>query len=162
MIKIKLFSFLIFLAVLLSCSSTTDQNVMGLPVLVKEGFISNNEYEIVCMGYPKEGLTGPQREESAKRAAILNAYYFSNERFGAFVSPDKDGRIANMTVRDEYCELRYIIKKDNLKNLKKANDSRKAEEAKKADEAKKLEEARKAEEAKKADEPKEIDEATKE
>ena len=122
MCKIKLLTFLIFLAVFFSCSTGTDMNVTSLPVLVKEGFIGNNEYEIVCNGYPKEGLTGPQREESAKRAAILNAYYFSNERFGEAVRPDQDGRIAKVTMYDGYCEIQYIIKKSNLKNLKKINE----------------------------------------
>ena len=130
MCKIKLLTLLIFLAVFFSCSTGTDMDVTSKPVLVKEGFISNNEYEIVCNGYPKEGLTGPQREESAKRAAILNAYYFSTERFGETVRPDQDGRIVKVTMYGEYCEIQYIIKKSNLKNLKKINDKAKEEKAK--------------------------------
>jgi hypothetical protein len=118
--KIKLLP--LFFAVLLSCSSPPDMDmtVKALPALVKEGFINNNEYEIVCLGYPKEGLTGVQSEESARRAAILNAYYFANERFSESVSPDKDGRVEKVTMYNGYCEIIYIIKKDNLKNLKKA------------------------------------------
>ena len=117
--KIKLVLF-IFLAAILSCStSAPDMEVKALPSLIKEGFINNNEYEIICIGYPKEGLTGVQSEESAKRAAILNAYYFANERFGESVSPDRDGRVDKVTIYSGYCELRYIIKKNNLKNLKK-------------------------------------------
>ena len=128
--KIRILPLFIFLAVFFSCSTGTDMDVTSKPVLVKEGFLSNNEYEIVCNGYPKEGLTSPQREESAKRAAILNAYYFSNERFGEAVRPDQDGRIAKLTMYDGYCEIQYIIKKSNLKNLKKINDKAKEEKAK--------------------------------
>jgi hypothetical protein len=117
--KIKLLPLFIFLAAFLSCSTSPDMNVMSLPTLISEGFISDTEYEIVCLGYPKEGLTGVSRDESAKRAALLNAYYFLNERFGNEVSPDRDGKAKKVTMHDGYCELRYVIKKDNLKNLKK-------------------------------------------
>ena len=120
--KVKILPFFVFLAIFLSCSTGPDMNVTALPSLIKEGFISNNEYEIVCMGYPKEGLTGAPREESAKRAAILSAYYFANERFGDTISPDQDGRIDNLTMYEGYCEIRYIIQKSNLKNLQKRNE----------------------------------------
>ncbi|MCL1834068.1 MAG: hypothetical protein FWG49_06150 [Leptospirales bacterium] len=128
--KIKLFPFFIFLAAILSCSTGPDMKVQSKPSLVKEGFISNNEYEIVCLGYPKEGLSGIQGEESAKRAALLNAYYFANDRFGELISPDRDGKTAKLTMHEGYCELIYIITKNNLKNLKKQADQKKELERK--------------------------------
>jgi len=124
--KLKLLPFFISLAVLITCSaSTPEMSVMSLPSLVSEGFISDTEYEIVCLGYPKQGLTGVSREESAKRAALLSAYYFANERFGSAVSPDRDGRTEKITMYDGYCEITYIITKSNLKNLKKQTEPKK-------------------------------------
>ena len=125
--KIRILSMLITLAVSSSCSASMnpEMNVMSSSSLVSERFISDTEYEIVCLGYPKEGLTGVQREESAKRAALLSAYYFANNRFGNTINPDRDGRTEKITMYDGYCEIRYVIKKSNLKNLKKIAEQRK-------------------------------------
>ena len=119
--KIKLLQLFIFisLAASVSCSTAPDMNVKASHALVSERFISDTEYEIVCLGYPKDDLTGVQREESAKLAARLNAYYFINERFGDSVSPDRDGRTEKITMYDGYCEIKYVVKKANLKKLKK-------------------------------------------
>lgn len=86
----------------------------------KEGFISDSEYELVCTGYPKPGLTGVQKTESAKRAALLNAYYLIQQKFDDSVLPDRDGRIKTFTMFEDHGEMAYIVTKDNLKNrLKK-------------------------------------------
>jgi hypothetical protein len=104
----------------IACTSGEIQNVQNIPTLVKEGFISPNEYEIVCIGFAKEGLTGTQKNESAKRAAILNAYYYTGTRFNETVIPDKDGTIKKMEVTDTHATIYYVISKSNLKSrLKK-------------------------------------------
>ena len=100
----------------ISCFKNDVKNVQNIPTLVKEGFISNNEYEIVCIGFPKEGLQGIQKEESAKRAAILNAYYYAGTRFDDTVKPDVDGKVKKIVVSDEYATIYYIISKKNLKS----------------------------------------------
>ncbi len=111
---------IISLFIMISCSSDPDITVQALPGLISEGFISDTEYEIVCIGYPKEGLTGVQKEESAKRAALLSAYYFTKNKFDDTVNPDQDGKAQKFTVYDDRAELKYVITKSNLKKrLKK-------------------------------------------
>lgn len=104
---------------IVSCSNDI-KNVQSIPTLVKEGFIGDNEYQIVCLGFPKEGLTGIQKDESAKRAAILNAYYYTKARFDETVAPDMDGKVEKMELSDSYATVYYVISKSNLKSrLKK-------------------------------------------
>lgn len=112
--NIKLIIMVVSLLIIASCSSD-NMNVKSIPALIKEGFISDTEYEIVCLGFPKAGLTGFPKEESAKRAALLNAYYFTKNKFDDTVIPDKDGEIADFKMVDDHGELRYIITKSNLK-----------------------------------------------
>lgn len=111
----KLTVLLIPLLVVTSCFVDKGINVQSIPNLVKEGFISDTEYEIVCLGLPKAGLHGVQKEESAKRAALLNAYYYSKNRFDNTVNPDQDGKIDKFVMFEDHGELRYIITKSNLK-----------------------------------------------
>ncbi len=101
---------------LVSCEKESINNVQGIPTLVKEGFIGDNEYEFVCIGFPKEGLTGLQKDESAKRAAILNAYYYIGTRFDETVIPDRDGTVKKIEVSNEYAKVYYVISKSNLKS----------------------------------------------
>lgn len=118
--NLSLFAMIISMLIILSCSGDPVNNVKSTPYLISERFISDTEYEIVCVGLPKEGLKGVQKEESAKRAALLNAYYFSKNRFDETVNPDHDGKAEKFTVYEDRAELKYIIKKSNLKNrLKK-------------------------------------------
>ena len=118
--QISLFMIACSSLMIISCSGEPGMNVKSVPSLISEKFISDNEYEIVCLGYPKEGLRGVQKEESAKRAALLNAYYFSKNRFDETVSPDQDGKMVKLTMFDDHAELKYVISKSNLKNrLKK-------------------------------------------
>ena len=107
---------LIFLSIFFySCSTNNGMNVKSMPSLITEKFLNDTEYEIVCIGYPKDGLTGIQKEESAKRAALLNAYFYSKNRFDDTVNPDQDGRTQKLTMFEDYAEITYIIKKTNLK-----------------------------------------------
>lgn len=101
---------------LVSCTGDDIKNVQNIPTLVKEGFIGDNEYEIVCIGFPKEGLTGLQKDESAKRAALLNAYYYTETRFDNTIAPDRDGTVKKMELSDAYAKVYYVISKSNLKS----------------------------------------------
>jgi len=116
----NLFLIILSLFIISSCSTGSDNNVKSIPTLISEKFISDTEYEIVCIGLPKEGLEGLQKEESAKRAALLSAYYYSKNRFDDTVKPDMDGRAKEFKMFDDHAELKYIITKSNLKKrLKK-------------------------------------------
>lgn len=102
------------------CSSGPNVNVQSLPSLISEDFISNDTYEVVCRGYPREGLSGAQKEESAKRAALLNAYYFVQSRFDSTVLPDRDGTVVKYEVQEDFAVIYYRVhKKDIKKRLKK-------------------------------------------
>jgi len=117
--KILMLILAISVAQIISCSNDV-KSVQSIPTLVKEGFISANEYQIVCLGFPKEGLTGIQKDESAKRAALLNAYYYTKARFDETVAPDMDGKVEKMEMSDSYATVYYVISKSNLKSrLKK-------------------------------------------
>ena len=119
--NIKSFILIVSLLFIASCSGSKI-SVSSTPNLIIEGFISDTEYEIVCLGIPKSGLSGIQKEESAKRAALLNAYYYVKNRFDETVSPDMDGKISKFVMHDDHGELSYIIKKSNLKKrVKKQN-----------------------------------------
>lgn len=102
----------------LSCFNDI-KNVQNIPTLVKEGFITDNEYEIVCIGFPKEGLTGIQKDESSKRAALLNAYYYTGARFDETVKPDMDGKVTKMELSETHATVHYVISKSNLKSRMK-------------------------------------------
>jgi len=111
---LSLFVFTIF-----SCSSGNDINVQSMPSLISEGFISDDTYEVICRGFPKEGLEGVQKEESGKRAALLNAYYFIQARFDSSVVPDRDGTVYKYDVQDDFVIVHYRIKKQELKKRQK-------------------------------------------
>jgi hypothetical protein len=106
---------MLFLLLLIVSCSGGNMNVNSTPNLIKEGFISDTEYEIVCLGIPKTGLSGIQKEESAKRAALLSAYFYVKNRFDDSVIPDKDGKVSKFVMHDDHGELSYIVKKPGLK-----------------------------------------------
>ncbi len=112
----SLFLTALIICILLSCSSGDDMSVQSPPSLISEDFISDDTYEIVCRGFPKQGLSGVQKEESAKRAALLNAYYFVQARFDNTVKPDTDGSVVRYEVQDDFVVVYYRLTKKNLKN----------------------------------------------
>ncbi|NLV69236.1 MAG: hypothetical protein GXY14_16345 [Spirochaetes bacterium] len=119
----KILSILIVIVTgaILSCSSSDELEVQSLPSLISEEFVSDNTYEVVCRGFPKQGLDGFQKNESAKRAALLNAYYFVRARFDDSIQPDRDGTVVKYDVMDEFAIVQYRIKKSNLKRYVKKN-----------------------------------------
>lgn len=101
--------------IITGCSSSPDGLVSSVPSLIKEGFTSDTEYEIICRGYPKEGLQGIKKDESGKRAALLNAYYFAQKKFDDSVIPDKDGKAERFVLNQDHAIVYYTIKKSNLR-----------------------------------------------
>lgn len=102
--------------IIAGCSSSPDNMVSSVPSLIKEGFTSDTEYEIICRGFPKEGLQGVLKDEAGKRAALLNAYYFAKIKFDDSVMPDKDGRAERFVLNQDHAIVYYTIKKSNLRN----------------------------------------------
>ncbi len=84
-------------------------------VLIRKGFVDDNSYRIVCRGYPQQGLEGTQKAESAKRGALLNAYYFVKIVFDDSVAPDRDGRAEKFEILEDYAVVYYLIAKKGLK-----------------------------------------------
>lgn len=113
--NINLAAVIVSMLIFAACSGDTVKSVQSVPNLISEKFISDTEYEIICIGIPKEGLSGVQKEESAKRAALLNVYYYSKNRFDDTVRPDVDGKVTKFTMYEDHAEIKYIISKSNLK-----------------------------------------------
>jgi len=114
----KIISLIVVSLLLLTaaCSSKPEGMVSSVPSLIKEGFTSNTEYEIICRGFPKEGLEGVQKDESAKRAALLNAYYFTRLKFDDTVIPDRDGKAERFVINQDHAVVYYTISKPDLKS----------------------------------------------
>jgi hypothetical protein len=87
--------------------------------LISKGFIDDNSYRVVCRGFPEEGLTGVERTESAKRAALLSAYAFIQAEFVDKVAPDRDGRAEKFEVGSDSTVVYYVVSKRGLKKLRR-------------------------------------------
>ncbi len=111
----KIFFIMLSLSIL-SCSAQEPILLQSKPpALISADFISNDEYRIVCYGYPKPDLTGVARRASAERAAKMNAHYFVRQRFDSSVNPGTDGTVKKITSHEDYAIIHYIVKKKNLK-----------------------------------------------
>ena len=113
--KIFILPVIAVVLIITGCSSSSEGLVSSVPSLIKEGFTSDTEYEIICRGYPKEGLQGVMKDESGKRAALLNAYYFAGKKFDDSVAPDKDGKAERFVLNQDHAIVYYRIKKSNLR-----------------------------------------------
>lgn len=113
--KIQALFFITLFILVTGCSSKPDGTVSSVPSLIREGFKSDTEYEIICRGFPKEGLEGIQKDESAKRAALLNAYYFARLKFDDSVIPDRDGKAERFVLNQDHAIVYYTIQKSDLK-----------------------------------------------
>lgn len=89
---------------------TTDE------VLIKKTFRDDDTWLIIVRGFPNKDLEGIARLESAKRAALLNAYYFARLNFDDTIAPDRDGTVVQWEVSRICAVVHYIIKKPGLKN----------------------------------------------
>jgi hypothetical protein len=87
----------------------------GDEILIKKWFRNNNTFVIVCKGYPKEGLTGDARVESAKEAALINAQFISRALFNESVDIFKYGTIEKYSIYNDYVVVYYVIEMNNLR-----------------------------------------------
>ncbi len=118
--KLKLFAVVSLMLAIASCSVDPGMKVKSMPVIISEGFTSETEYEVVCIGYPKDGLTGLQKELTAKEAAVINAQYYLKNKFDDTIRPEMDGDVADFKMVDDHAQIKYVLKKSDLKKrLKK-------------------------------------------
>lgn len=117
----KIGAALAVLAVLAAVVSCDRKGGMTEPArreaLVSKGFIDDNTYGIVCRGYPADGTAGVQKTESAKRAALLGAYYVAQEVFTGAVAPDRDGATKKIEYLEDHVVLHYVIAKRGLRQM---------------------------------------------
>lgn len=106
------------LAAVVSCDRKGGMNEQARrEALVSKGFIDDSTYGIVCRGYPAEGTSGVQKIESAKRAALLGAYYVAQEIFTGAVAPDRDGATRKIEYLEDHVVLHYVIVKRGLRQM---------------------------------------------
>lgn len=127
----KIIHFLVLIVMLSSCvkedkDAKKEPNVTDLPglsenvkkdVVVKTYFKDKNTFIIECKGFPKEGLEGKARVESAKEAALINAQLCSRDLFDESVDVIRNGEIHKYTVEDDYVIIEYAIIKKGLNKL---------------------------------------------
>jgi hypothetical protein len=99
------------------CDGPAVKSGVQREALISKGFIDDNAYRVVCRGYPQKGLTGVQQDESAKRAALLSAYYFIKRDFTDAVRPDKDGSAEKFDVVEDHVVVHYVVRKKGLKKM---------------------------------------------
>jgi hypothetical protein len=108
-------SLLVISAMMLVLGCVKDGDGTDRTVLISKRFTSSTTYSLVCKGFPKDELTGPARMESAKRAALLNVYYYVQQIFNDTVAPDRDGRVEKYEAGDDYATVYYEIAKPGLR-----------------------------------------------
>lgn len=123
--KIILSMLLILLPSLFSTNSNKPSDPAGLTdlsyaeekkdMIVKKFFLNSSTFVIVCKGWPKESLSGVERTESAKEAALMNAQFSSRDLFDSTVDVIKNGDAEKYEIFDGYVTVRYVIKKSQLK-----------------------------------------------
>jgi hypothetical protein len=94
-------------------------------ILIRKGFKSQNAYLIVCKGFPKEGVEGISRRETAKEAALINAQMIARDVFNETVDPVRNGIAKKFVVYDDYAIVYYEITKSNLKKRLRKSTKRK-------------------------------------
>jgi hypothetical protein len=99
------------------CDGPAVKSGVQREALISKGFIDDNAYRVVCRGYPQEGLAGVQQAESAKRAALLSAYYFIKRDFTDAVRPDKDGSAEKFDLQEDHAVVYYMVRKKGLKKM---------------------------------------------
>ena len=99
----------------LFCASGGERDI-----LISRGFSGGDAYLIVCKGFPKEGVEGFRRGETAKDAALMNAQFIARDIFNDTVDPVRNGSVQKFTVYDDHAVVHYEIRKKGLRgSLKK-------------------------------------------
>lgn len=86
-------------------------------VIEKEWFEDDNTYVILCKGYPKEGISGKARIETAKEAALINAQFYAKNIFDDTVNVITNGTIKNFKIYEDHVIIHYVIEHKNLRRL---------------------------------------------
>ncbi len=90
----------------------------GGPLVYKK-FKDDHTLLIACRGNVKEGTIGVARFESAKRAALMNIYYFIRKDFGDSIDPRRDGSVKGVEFSGDAAVVHYVIKKKNIRSREK-------------------------------------------
>lgn len=101
------------------CFSDGIKDVRSMPGFISEEFTSDDTYMIVCRGYPKPGLTGLSKKESAQEGALLTAHAFIIYKFEDTVKPDVDGEVIKYIIEDDAAVIYFQIRKKNIKKYLK-------------------------------------------
>lgn len=112
-----IFAIIILALVLTGCDQPTVTGSGPRESLISKGFVDDSTYRVVCRGYPLEGLTGAQKLESSKRAALLNAYYVIQGVFNDSVAPDRDGKTEKIEYMRDHAVLYYTVRKKGLRRM---------------------------------------------
>jgi hypothetical protein len=86
-------------------------------VIEKKWFKDDSTFIIICRGWPKEGLMGAAKLDSAKEAALINAQFSSRDLFDKSVDVVKNGNIVKYNVYDDYVTVEYSITKTGLRKF---------------------------------------------
>lgn len=84
-------------------------------VVISKGFQGRNAYLIVCKGYPKQGVDGLRRRETAKEAALMNAQFIARDIFNDSVDPVRNGSVVKFVLSDDHAVVHYKIQKSGLR-----------------------------------------------
>ncbi len=109
----NLFIVLLFVSVtFVACDKTSNKR----DVLVEKKIISQNEYLIICKGYPKEGIDNKiQKVALAKEAALLNAQVLAGNYLKPEVDVIRNGLVKKYTIYDDYVVIEYVVQYKNIK-----------------------------------------------
>lgn len=108
----KYFLIMAFMAIVF----TSCENKEEKKQLISKNFIGDDIFVMEVRGLPKEGSTGIARQESSKRGAVLNSYYYAKKFFRDDLQPDRDGRAESFTIGENDAVVRYVIEKKNIRS----------------------------------------------
>ncbi len=104
---------LLLLAAAIPLLFTACEEKKGM--IISRSFVDDTTYEVVVRGYPKKDTTGVARMESAKRAALLNAYHIIRQDFTRSIAPDRNGKVMEYVMQDDSAVVRYRLKYPGLR-----------------------------------------------
>jgi hypothetical protein len=93
-------------------------------IIVKQYFINDNQFVIICKGWPKEGLAGKPQVDSAKEAALINAQFTCRDLFEKSIDVVRNGDIEEYKVYDDYVTIKYTLKYSGLRKYYKQKSNK--------------------------------------
>ncbi len=107
--------FALLMVILTSCYPEKGKD--SKDIIENKYFKNSNTYVIECRGFPREGVTGRARIETAKEAALMNAQFYTKDMFDGSVDVVRNGTIDKYDIQDDYVVIHYIIKYKGLQKL---------------------------------------------